>query len=483
MSRRWVAPAVAVAAIGTVAAVGVGVAPAAGRSARPHPTTVPVDVSTAVCPRLSGGSVSATTMTVADVQPALVPPSQATASVSYRVLAPGSKAVRVLPRPVAGVDMTGGEVTVAVTARGAGAGSVVADQRTLVERGPNRAELSAPCLAPGTDWWLTGLDGRIGYADLLVLANPGTTPANVTVTAWSLKGPLHPPRLQSFPVAPRSATMLKVASYAPDAGAVSFHVHANTGRVVAEGLDHRYLGLAADGSDWVPPTQPPATHVVVPGFPGGPGYRLLIVSNPGNADATVQLRLFTSSGGFAPAGHQTLVVPAGRSGEVDLAGGLNRAVGAVRLTSDAPVVAAAVSQEPARGLRSEIQWQPAGAALSGPSVLVSNLPPLRQLCQLLLTATGAGARVRISSPFAAAKVVAVPGGRTLAVYPAQLFSSADAAYGPLVLTPLDPAPVFASRTLFALGAHGTLITAGQPSRLPSAVTLPPVVEDPRAALR
>lgn len=484
MTTRWVAPAVAVAAVGALAGAGVAIAPAAGRASTPTATTVAVDATTTVCPRLSGGSVSSTTMTVADVAPALVPPSKPTASVSYVVLnSTKPQPVRVVARPVGSVDVTAGEVSVAVTARGSGAGSVVADQRTLVDTGPNRAELSTPCLSPGTDWWITGLDGRIGYTDLLVLANPGTTPANVTVSAWSTKGPLSPPRLQSLPVAPGTSTTLKVAAYAPDAAAVTFHVHANTGRVVADGLDHRYAGLAADGSDWVPPTRPPARRALVPGFPGGPGYRLLVVSNPGSADATVSLRLLTPSGSYAPAGHQTLVVPSGRSSEVDLAGGFNRSPGAVQLTSDAPVVAAAVSQEPARRLRSEIQWQPAAAALAGPSVLVSNLPPLRQLSQLLLTATDATAKVRLSSPFGGSKVLTVHGGRTLAVYPAELFGSPQIAYGPLVLTPVGAGTVFASRTLFALGAHGTLITSAQPVPLPSAVTLPPVLEDPRAALR
>jgi hypothetical protein len=79
--------------------------------------------------------------------------------------------------------------------------------------------------------------------------------------------------------------------------------------------------------------------------------------------------------------------------------------------------------------------------------------------------------------------VSVRGGRTVAAYPQKLFRTSDAAYGPLVLTPLGGGPVYASRTLFALGAHGTLITAEQPMPLPAAVELPPVAEDPRAALR
>ena len=47
-----------------------------------------------------------------------------------------------------------------------------------------------------------------------------------------------------------------------------------------------------------------AAPVVVPGFPPGRGPRYLILTAPGDLDATVNLRLVTRSGSFAPSGHQ-----------------------------------------------------------------------------------------------------------------------------------------------------------------------------------
>ena len=249
---------------------------------------------------------------------------------------------------------------------------------------------SSPVVVGGR-LWITGAEGRVGYDDALFLANAGDGLANVTVTAWSAKGPLTPPRLQSLAISPRTAMSLPVANYAPDAALITFHVRANTGRVVAEAVDGRFAGLGPAGSDWIAPTRPPATRLVVPGFPGGPGYRDLVVSDPGSADATVSLRVSTGSGSFVPAGRQALRVPAGHSAVLDLQTAFARGPGAVMLISDVPVVASAVSQEPVRGKFADVQWQPAAAALSGPSVLVSNVPPFGQTAQLMLTATGAAA--------------------------------------------------------------------------------------------
>ncbi len=160
---------------------------------------------------------------------------------------------------------------VLVTAEGSGAAAVAADQQRLIPHGSNRGLFSTACLEPATDWWITGADGRIGYIDTLVLANPGTTAANVTVTAWSSGGALEPPKLQSFTVDPLSAVDLPVANYAPDAANVTLHVHANSGRVTAEVRDIRVNGIRAAGLDWIPPTRPPARSLVVPGIPAGAG--------------------------------------------------------------------------------------------------------------------------------------------------------------------------------------------------------------------
>lgn len=474
-------PFLALLAVATLALIGAAQHAPAGRPATA--TRGAVDTTTLVCPDPASGGAHTTTMTVADARGALRPSDPADAVVSYVALGAGARApVHLDPRPASVVTASTGGSAVAVTASGRAAGSVAVDEHELVAQGARQSLRATSCLAPGTDWWITGPDGRVGYADVLLLANPGDGPANVTVTAWSANGAFTPPRLASYALPAASAASLPVADYAPDAGLLTFHVHANTGRVIAQAVDDRYSGLAFAGSDWIPPTQPPATRLVVPGFPGGPGYRDLLVCVPGAEDATVSLRLSTSSGSYVPSGHQTLHVAAGHSAVVDLEGALARVPGAVVLSSDVPVAAAAVSQVPVHGL-SDLQWQPAAAPLPGPSVLPSNAVPSGASAQLMLTAPAAAARVRVSSPYAASRLLTVPAAGTLVVLASALFPSSPAAAGPLVLTPVDGGRVYASRTLFASGPHATLLSAQQPTALPGPVLVPAAVEDLGAAVR
>lgn len=476
-------PVLGLVAIAAVAAAGVAVRPPAGHASRPMASTAPVDAVALVCPDLSGGSLTSTTMTVADVAAALRPRRKPTARVTYAPLTgPHATPVRISAKPVAAVTRTTFGHPVVVRATGQGAADVAADQMVLVDRGRLRSLASTACLPPVTDTWLTGADGRVGYDDYLFVANPGSTRANITVTGWSTKGALSPPKLESYTLGPGRAAYLSVASYAPDAADITFHVHANAGRVAAEVLEHRFAGLAAAGSDYIAPTLPPSRHLTIPGFPGGPGYRYVVLANPTGGDATVGLRLVTSTGAFVPAGHQTVVVPAGRAVTVELSRAFAGVAGAAQLTSDVPVVASGLSQETASGLLSEVQWQPAGAPLRGAAVLVTNAPPFGT-ARLLLTAPDQTARVRLTTPSGRSVVMSIPAGRTLGADPVHVLGSVRSGHGPIVFTPVGNAPIYVSRTFYALGAHGTLVTAEQPMPLPGPILLPPVVQDPRAAVR
>jgi hypothetical protein len=371
---------------------------------------------------------------------------------------------------------------VLVTATGPGAAGVVADQRRLIPDGRRRSLFSSPCLAPQVDVWLAGANGRIGFHDDLVIANPGTTMANVTVSAWAVTGALQPPKLRSLTIGPLTTVTLPVGDYAPDAALVAWHVHANSGRVAAALHDVRIAGIRAAGSDWIPPTQAPARRLVVPGISPGPGARRLILTNPGPVDATVTLRLVTDSGNFSPAGHPTLVVRARHTVPVDLAPSLNGAAGAVVATSDNPVVGVVLTQvttDIRRG-RPDVQWQVAAPQLQGPAVLADNTPPFQRAVRIYLTAPEAGGRVRLTGRDGHSVVVTVPHGRTTFLDPRDKLGS-DAT-GPILFERLSGGDIYLSRTLFAAGAHGPLTTAEQPTPLPTPVTLPAVADDVRAGL-
>lgn len=480
MTGRWRV------AVGTGLLVVVGVASAVtdhpvAATAPPRASSVAAVQSTLVCPWTSGTTESPVTTTVVDAGRLLDRPAAAAPTITIRRLAPGATA-RTVSSSVTVQTSTARSSAVAVAASGPGADAVAAQQQRLVPAGRGRALSSASCVRPSTDVWITGADGRIGRKDALALANPGSTDANLTVTAWSTLGRTEPPHLQSFSVLAGQSVLLPVADYVPDGGLITLHVHANTGRVTAQVLDTRIAGVSAAGADWIPPTQPPATHAVVPGFPGSAGLRALILTNPGTRQATVGLRISATGSSFVPAGHQQVVVAAGHSTYVDLTEALAGQRGAVLISSDVPVTAAGLSKvDPGGGALPDLQWQPAAAPVTTPTIFAADAPPFGTGAAVYLTAPAAAATVRVTTANGRSSTVSVPAGRTVAFYP--IAAAGTAGRGAFVLTPVSGGPVYTSRTLFAAGAHGPLVTATQPVPVAAPVTLPPAVADPTAAVR
>jgi hypothetical protein len=274
---------------------------------------------------------------------------------------------------------------------------------------------------------------------------------------------------------------LKVSSFAPNVQHVAIHVRVLSGSVVASLVDRRIHGIRPAGTEWIPPTSTPGTSFVVAGLPSGPGSRHLQLANPGSRDATVGLRVMTRSGNFEPAGRQSVVVPAGRTADVDLSAAIAEEPAAIVGTSDQPVVAEARMTTHERGRYEDSAWLPATPPLSGPAGLAASMPPFGDVTYLVLAAPTSTVRVRIAEPTGPSAVVTVPAGRTLRV---DLRAALHVgAVGALALVPLDRGPVYAARVLYAEGSHGPLIASEVPMVLPAPIELPPVVEDPRAGSR
>ena len=485
------------ACLAALAGLGVGASvaqPRAGHVVALRAGSAPVDSVTLVCPAVVGTPAGlVTTMSVADLGSALpsvtgradlraVPLTiieQSAGKKPTRGIAP--KPFSLAARPVATVRKTTPYGAIAVTARGPGAARIAVDQVALQAQGLGRGMSDSACLPPGGDWWFAGGDGEVGYDAGLWLANPTDTLANVAVTAWSTSGELRLAGLDALTVPPRSAMDLKVASFAPNARDVAIRVHAASGSLVAALTERRIYGINPGGTDWVPPTAPPASEFVVAGLPAGDGSRQLQIANPGNRDASVGLRVMTRSGNFEPAGHQSIVVPAGHAVDVDLSSAIAGEPGAVVGTSDQPVIAEARMTAHARAQFDDTSWLPATPPMSGPAGLAASTPPFGQAVYLVLAAPRGAARVRIAAPTGQSAVVTAPAGRTVRIDLRTALHVTNV--GALVFLPLDSDPVYAARVLYAKGTHGPLLTTEVPLPLPVPIVLPPAVEDPRAATR
>lgn len=72
-------------------------------------------------------------------------------------------------------------------------------------------------------------------------------------------------------------------------------------------------------SDWVPDGLAPATDVVLPGVPAGAGQRTLVVSNPGELTAGVDIDVLSSAGLSQLTDAQRIDVPPATTQTIELA--------------------------------------------------------------------------------------------------------------------------------------------------------------------
>jgi hypothetical protein len=450
--------------------------------------TAPIVARTVVCPVINGLPRHTTSVaTVSDVGAALPTPVHGTGRVTATWLdGPKSTTSTLRVKPWATVrSRSGHSESVAISSEGSVSATLAAGALVETTQGRYRALAGGACLPPATDWWFAGGNGKLGFTDRLILANAGSTDADVGVTLWTAKGVVTSPRLGSIRVPARSRVPVGIFKVAPDIPTVAMHVHAQSGAVTAAIVDRRSHGIDSNGGDLVPPTLPPSRHLVVAGFPATTGARSLVVVNPGQADATVTVKVATPDGAFTPSSLRDFVVRAGRTATIDVTKALGTLSGAVLLDSDVPVFASGqASIVPGRSqLRPDFVWLPAATPLTSPAAIAVGREPEGGDTAVILTAptTQAGS-VRLTTPDGKSRTLDVAAGHSVETY---ITDTVKAKTGPwsFVVTPTGDGPVYVVRMLLLHGAHGALVTAETATPLPLPLPLPAVREDPRIAVR
>jgi hypothetical protein len=489
MSRRiaWMATAVALVVLAIVG--GLAGSDAAAPTAA-TPAFAPVTTRTLVCPQINGTASDITSnAVVANLAGALSPPSTSTGTVTATVMGGAKRTTTVLAaRPISVVrSVPNHNETIAVKAIGSVAASITADAQSLVSGGRNRGLYGVACAEPQTDWWFVGADGRVGFADSLMLADPSATPASVELSLWGGRGPSSNSQVDMVRVPAGAVVTVPIAKVAPDRAFLAVHVHTSSGSVTAALLDRRTAALNSRGGDYIPPTLPPARAAVVPGFASGAGSRQLLLTDPGLVDATVSLRLVTPSGSFVPAGDQQVVVHAGHTTVVTLDRAFAGSTGAVTYTSTRPVVAGGLSEAVARQQRPDLAWLAATAPIEGSAAVATGRAPLGGTCRLLLSAPSGAATVEVRTPSGSHTTIKVPAGRSVAVDITDFINGSRAhpaaVSWPFAVNVTGPAAVYGVRELFTSGAHGPLVSSEPLVDLPAPLRLPVVRENPRLATR
>jgi hypothetical protein len=305
----------------------------------------------------------------------------------------------------------------------------------------------------------------------------------VTLSMWGAHGPLSVPGTQGIVIAPHRWVTRSIADLAPDVPAVAVHVHADSGSVSAAIHDVASQGVSPAGGDWIPPTLGPARSMVVPGILRIGGRKTLVLANPGDRDAAASLRLVTTNGAFAPAGSQSVVVPAGHTSAVDLTTAIAGEASAVLVTSDQPLFGEVQNVASLPQKYNEFAWLPAQPPVRAPVGVATTTAPFGQLSRLVVTAPLGGGQLRLSVPGGRSQTVAVPGGRTSTFDLAAMFPAAPSDPRPILVEPIGANPLYLARTLLVFGAHGPLMSSLPPAAFAQPVPLPAVLPDLRVATR
>ena len=268
-----------------------------------------------------------------------------------------------ITQPGKGAQQSGVTSPVVISADGVMASTSSAVIVGDVMEGPEVGLKAAPCLAPATSHWFTGLGATDTDRTDLILSNPDDAQAQVDLRFYGRSGRIVVPGSPGVLIKGHESRTVSLSSLVKAEGGISVAVQASQGRVTAVAKRSQTNQLKAAGVDWQLPSAPPSTVVVVPGVPPGEGGRQLVVTNPGATRANVAVQVLGISGPYEPSGAASLDVPPESTAAVSLKEGLAGQPGSIKLASNMPVTAAVISTSQRSGASGDLAVQSASVPL------------------------------------------------------------------------------------------------------------------------
>lgn len=472
--RRLIVAAVVVVALAGIYGAAGARHPAAAVGQPARSSRAPVTMATRVCP--APGSPAPT---AASVAMAAVPASSAGGTAEVSTLTPGGSSSA--GSPVATVDKPGllqvvGIKTAAPLSAAEKAGQPGSSPNVTTQAGRGGVEVNATgamaqgleveqtspggavtaqCGAPGTSFWFVGPGQASSGTIELYLMNTGSQPADAQVSALTdvTKGP---PLLgnadNGITVPPHGMVVQSLSRLLQSSKIIALNVTTSVGQVVAAVRESRSVH---DGGGWLPATQAPARHLVIPGLPSVGGTRKLYIAVPGSAAAQLKITVVTARGSYQPTGGTGIPLFGGSAVAIALPS-LGGVPGAITISSSVPVAAAVLVPGGPPGTPGAI------AASSGPvreqGVVADNPARSAGSTELVLSAPGKAASVRITSATAsvsavgqAGSVVQIKAGSSVVIRTRPPAGSKAAQFA-LVVTPMSGSgPVYAGRIVTSGG--------------------------------
>jgi hypothetical protein len=299
--------------------------------------------------------------------------------------------------------------------------------------------VTAQCGAPGTSFWFAGPGQKFAATIELYLTNTGSEPADaqVQVLTDAVNGP---PVLgnadNGITVPPHGMVVQSLGDLLRGSSVMAINVSTTVGQVTAAVRETNSAGQ--DGS-WLPTLQAPSQHVVIPGLPAESRGVDLYVAVPGTGAAQIKITAVTQRGSYQPTGGTGIDLLGGSVSDLPLPS-LAGVAGALSVTSNVPVVAAMIV--PGGHAGSAGAMAASGSPVLEQGVLAANPAGPAGLTQLVLSAPGKAASVRIATatattPASAAtgQIVQIPANSSVVV-PVVPPAGSKASQFMLVVTPL-----------------------------------------------
>lgn len=209
-----------------------------------------------------------------------------------------------------------------------------------VDTGRDDTTAVTECASPAARWWFTGGGATLDHSSELVLSNVDPGPAVVDVRVFGLDGEIETTGARGITVPPEERTTIALTDVAPQGEELAVSVVTSRGRVVAAMSDSFAPELGANtGADWVPAQTSPSRVVRLAGLPGRADSHSLVLANPSELEALVEVEVSGESGSFAPTDDAQVRVPPGSVVSTDITETIGTDASAVTLRSTVPVTA------------------------------------------------------------------------------------------------------------------------------------------------
>ncbi|MEI6590616.1 MAG: DUF5719 family protein [Actinomycetes bacterium] len=169
-----------------------------------------------------------------------------------------------------------------------------ANQIQLVNDSRAAGLLAAPCLRAESDFWMLAADTSVGRESLLILNNPGSVNATVSIETFGTGGKIPAAGQGGISVPAKGSTVVPIASLAPGLQTLALHVRSSSSAITATLQQKTVRGLVAAGADWSVASSVIGKDLVIPGFlvRGVKALSKLRASSSDYGDLSPVLRIF-----------------------------------------------------------------------------------------------------------------------------------------------------------------------------------------------